>query len=287
MQRLKGRVAVVTGASRNLGRGIALALGKEGATVYVTGRSIRGKQTQDLPGANIKATAEKVTAAGGIGIPVQCDHSVDEEVEALFDRVKQEQGHLEILVNNAWGGYETITDWSSWGPPFWEQPLSRWDVMSRVGLRSHMTSSYFAAPLMLATRRRRRLIVNTTVAMEEAGYPANLFYWLSKVAINRMTTKMAEELRKRRIAVVALAPGWLRTMHILQSYETDDESAHKISALQGSESTKYAGRAAVALATDSKVMEKTGCVLRTRELGPEYGFTDVDGRQPPLDDHSG
>jgi NAD(P)-dependent dehydrogenase (short-subunit alcohol dehydrogenase family) len=286
MQRLKNRVAVVTGASRNLGRGIALSLGEQGATVYVTGRSIRGRQTADLPGANIQDTAEEINARGGMGIPVQCDHSVDEEVEALFDRVRQEQGHLEILVNNAWGGYETNTDWSSWGAPFWEQPLSRWDVMFRVGLRSHMTSSYFAVPLILSTRRRQRLIVNTTVAMEEAGYPANLFYWLSKVAINRMTYKMADELRKRKVAVVALAPGWLRTMHILQSHETDDESACKISSLQGSESTRYAGRAVVALATDTEVMEKTGRLLRTRELGPEYGFTDVDGRCPPLDDHT-
>ena len=286
MQRLKGKVAVVTGASRNLGRGIAHVLGEEGATVYITGRSIRGEQTQDFPGANIEDTAEEVTARGGVGIAVRCDHSVDEAVKALFERVKREQGHLEILVNNAWGGYETITDWSSWGAPFWEQPLSRWDVMFRVGLRSHMTASYFAVPLMLSTRRQRRLIVNTTVAMEEAGYPANLFYWLSKVAINRMTYKMAEELKKRRVAVVALAPGWLRTAHILQQYETDDRNAHKVSALRGSESTAYAGRAVVALATDAKVMERTGRVLRTRKLGPEYGFTDVDGRQPPLDDHT-
>jgi NAD(P)-dependent dehydrogenase (short-subunit alcohol dehydrogenase family) len=149
-----------------------------------------------------------------------------------------------------------------------------------------MTSSYFAAPLMLSTRRRRRLIVNTTVAMEEAGYPANLFYWLSKVAINRMTYKMAEELQERRIAVVAVAPGWLRTEAVLQMYKTDDQGAHRIPGLQGSESTQYAGRAVVALATDAKVMEKTGRVLRTRELGPEYGFADVDGRHPPLDDHT-
>lgn len=285
MKRLKDRVAVVTGASRNLGRGIALALGEEGATVYVTGRSVRGEQTKDLPGANIEDTAEEVTVRGGVGIPVRCDHSVDEEVKMLFERVKKEQEHLEILVNNAWGGYETITDWESWGAPFWEQPLSRWDVMFRVGLRSHMTASYFATPLMLSNRRRR-LIVNTTVAMEEAGYPANLFYWLSKVAINRMTYKMAKELQKRKIAVVAIAPGWLRTATVLQMYKTDDQSANKIAELQGSESTQYAGRAVIALMTDPKVMEKTGRVLRTRELGPEYGFTDVDGRQPPLDDHT-
>jgi NAD(P)-dependent dehydrogenase (short-subunit alcohol dehydrogenase family) len=269
------------GASRNLGRGIALVLGEEGATVYVTGRSIRGQQTTDLPGANIDDTSEQVTARGGVGVPVRCDHNVDEEVKALFDRVKREQGYLEILVNNAWGGYETITDWSSWGAPFWEQPRSRWDVRFRAGLRSHMTASYFAAALTLSTRRQRGLIVHTTVAMEEAGYAAILFYWLSKVAINRMTYKMAEELKKRRLAVVALAPGWLRTAHMLQTYATDDISAHKLPALQGSESTEHAGRAVVALATDARVMERTGRVLRTRELGPEYGFTDVDGRQPP------
>lgn len=103
MKRLKDRIAVVTGASRNLGRGIALALGEEGATVYVTGRSVRGAQTKDIPGANIEDVAEEVTSRGGVGIPVRCDHGVDAEVEALFDRVKQEQGHLEILVNNAWG----------------------------------------------------------------------------------------------------------------------------------------------------------------------------------------
>jgi len=284
MQRLKGRVAVVTGASRNLGGGIALALGEEGATVYVTGRSVRGAQTQDFPGANIEDVADEVTARGGVGIPVRCDHRIDEEVRALFGRIEQEQGHLEILVNNAWGGYETITDWSSWGAVFWEQSLSHWDAMFSAGVRSHMTACYFAVPLMLSTRRQRRLIVNTTVAMEEEGYPANLFYWLSKVAINRMTYKMAEELKKRRVAVVALAPGWLRTAFILRMYVTDDRSAHRISALEGSESVEYAGRAVVALATDSKVMEKTGRVLRTRELGPEYGFTDVDGRQPQLDD---
>jgi NAD(P)-dependent dehydrogenase (short-subunit alcohol dehydrogenase family) len=115
MKRLKDRVAVVTGASRNLGRGIALVLGEEGATVYVTGRSIRGEQTEDFPGANIEDTAEEVTARGGVGIPVRCDHGVDEQVKALFERVKEEQGHLEILVNNAWGGYETVTDWKAGG----------------------------------------------------------------------------------------------------------------------------------------------------------------------------
>jgi NAD(P)-dependent dehydrogenase (short-subunit alcohol dehydrogenase family) len=284
MQRLKGKVTVVTGASRNLGRGVALVLGEEGATVYVTGRSVRGDQTTDLAGANVQDVAEEITERGGTGIPVRCDHNVDGEVEALFGRVEQEQGRIDILVNNAWGGYETIEDWQEWMAPFWEQSLSRWDVMSSVGVRSHMTSSYFAAPLMIS--HGKGLIVNTTVAMEEAGHEANLFYWLSKVAINRMTYKMAQELQEHNVAVVAVAPDWLRTQHVLRMYETDDVNAHRIPDLLDSESTQYLGRAVVALATDPDVMEKTGSVLRTRRLGPEYGFTDVDGRQPPLDEHA-
>ena len=152
--------------------------------------------------------------------------------------------------------------------------------MFSVGVRSHMTSCYFAAPLMMSWGQG--LIVNTTVAMEEAGYEANLFYWLSKVIINRMTYKMAQELREYNIAVLAVAADWLRTQSILQMYETDDLNAHKNPDLIGSESTEYLGRAVVALATDPDVMKKTGHLVRTRNLGPEYGFTDVDGRQPPF-----
>lgn len=132
MRRLSGKVAIVTGASRNLGRGVALVLGEEGATVYVTGRSVRGEQTTDLAGANVQDVAEQITERGGVGIPVRCDHSMDAQVEALFGRVEQEQGRIDILVNNAWGGYATIKDWQEWMVPFWKQPLSRWDVMFSV-----------------------------------------------------------------------------------------------------------------------------------------------------------
>lgn len=199
MQRLEGKVAVVTGASRNLGRGVALVLGQERATVYVTGRSVRDEQTTDSEGANIQDVAEQITERGGAGIPVRCDHSVDAQVEALFERVGQEQGRIDILVNNAWGGYATIKNWQEWMEPFWKQPLSRWDVMFRVGVRSHMTSSYFAAPLMMP--HGKGLIVNTTVAMEEAGYEANLFYWLSKVRVNRMTYKMAQSCKSANMGL--------------------------------------------------------------------------------------
>lgn len=284
MQRLKGKIAVVTGASRSAGRGIALVLGEEGATVYVTGRSVRGKQATDFARAIIEDTAEQVTVRGGVGIPVRCDHSVDEQVRELFDRVRQECGRLDILVNNAWGGYETInkvngeSDWQEWLAPFWKQPLSRWDVMFKVGVRSHLVSSFFAMPLMLPYQQG--LVVNTTFWDRDKYHPP-LPYYLAKATVNRMAYAMALELREHNIAVVALSPGWMRGENILQKYQTDDLNAHKIEDLLKSESTQYVGRAVVALATDPDVMQKSGHVLKVGDLAREYGFTDVDGRQVP------
>ncbi|HLN61304.1 MAG TPA: SDR family NAD(P)-dependent oxidoreductase, partial [Symbiobacteriaceae bacterium] len=158
---LKGRVAVVTGASRGAGRGIALALGEAGATVYVTGRSSRGHATENLPGS-IDETAEAVTARGGRGIPVRCDHTVDEEVQALFGQVRHENGHLDLLVNNAWGGYAGMYDGSGWGDgtqfdaPFWQQSLSRWDGMFTAGVRAHLVATYSRRCEMACRRSRRR-----------------------------------------------------------------------------------------------------------------------------------
>jgi len=182
-------------------------------------------------------------------------------------------------------GYETLIvdgqpDWEGWMARFWEQSLSPWDDMFRVGVRSDMVSSCFAMPLMLP--HREGLVVNTTISTGQTQAGANLFYWLAKIAVNRMELGMAVELKEYNIAVVALAPGWLRTAYILQTYKTDDINAHKVKDLWKSESTEYAGQAVVALATDPNMMERTGQLLVTREMGPEYGFTDVDGRQPPL-----
>jgi len=271
MQDLRGKVAVVTGASRGGGRGIALALGEQGATVYVTGRSVRGEPTtDDLPGT-IDETAEKVAARGGMGIPVRCDHTVDAEVEALFERVKQEQDRIDILVNNAWGGYEKYSS-APFDTSFWEQPLWRWDKMLTAGVRSHMVSSYFAVPLMLP--HGQGLIINTTY-WDQDKYLGNLFYDIAKAAINRMAYGLALELQEYGITAVALSPGWMRTEAVLAHDHTPEE-------LATTESVEYIGRAVVALATDRGVMEKTGQVLRTRELGRDYGFTDIDGKNPPL-----
>lgn len=275
MQRLKGKVAVVTGASRGGGRGIALVLGEEGTTVYVTGRSVRGEPTtNNLPGT-VDETAEEITVRGGVGIPVRCDHTVDAQVKALFERVKQEHGYLDILVNNVWGGYENYES-AIFVTPFWEQPLWRWDKMFTAGVRAHYTASCFAVPLMLP--HRQGLIVNT-IAWDRGKYLMPLPYDLSKTAINRMAYGMALELQTYNIAAVALAPGWMRTEDVLRMHKTNEQNWQKIDDLALTESTQYVGRAVVALATDADVMKKSGRLLMVGDLAREYGFTDIDGRQ--------
>ncbi len=206
MTALTGSVAVVTGSSRGIGKGIALALGEAGATVYVTGRSDEHGTTEGLPGT-IHETATAVTKRGGLGIPVRCDHTVDADVEALFSRIQQEQGRLDLLVNNVWGGYEQF-DFAHFADPFWEQPMRHWSGMIEAGLRAHLVASRLAVPLMMPTGRG--LIVQTT-AWDRDKYLGNLFYDIAKSAVNRMTFGMARELQPHKIAVVALAPGFVGT----------------------------------------------------------------------------
>jgi len=263
MQRLKDVVAVVTGASRGGGKGIALVLGEEGAIVYVTGRSVRGEPTTlDRPGT-IEDTAEEVTARGGTGIAVRCDHTVDAEVEALFERVRAEHGRLDLLVNNAWSGYEMSPDPAL---DFWEIDLRHWELMFAGGLRASMISSRFGVPLMLS--QRRGLIVNIGFALGER-YHGHVFYDTVKTAVNRMSFGMAEDLRPHGIAVVALSPGFMHGERMNLSPER--------AAL--TESTQYVGLAVAALAADPNVIGKSGQVLRVFEVAQEYGFTDVDGKQ--------
>jgi NAD(P)-dependent dehydrogenase (short-subunit alcohol dehydrogenase family) len=261
-------VAVVTGASRGVGKGIALALGEAGVTVYVTGRSDAGGTTEALPGT-VRETAEAVTARGGQGVPVRCDHTADAEVEALFARVKQEQGGLDLLVNNAWGGYEQ-QDWARFAAPFWEQPSRHWSGMFESGVRGQLVASQLAVPLMLANRRG--LIVHTT-AWDRDKYLGNLFYDVAKAAVNRMALGMARELQTHHIAVVALAPGFVRTERVLAAFAGTGRLPENL------ESAEYIGRAVVALAMDANVMARSGRVLTVGQLAREYGFTDIDGRQ--------
>jgi NAD(P)-dependent dehydrogenase (short-subunit alcohol dehydrogenase family) len=263
-------VAVVTGASRGVGKGIALALGEAGATVYVTGRSDEGGTTEGLPGT-IRETADAVTQRGGQGVAVRCDHTADAEVEALFARVQREQGGLDLLVNNVWGGYEHH-DLSRFVAPFWEQPLRHWSGMFECGVRAHLAASRLAVPLMLSGGRG--LIVHTT-AWDRDRYLGNLFYDVAKAAVNRMAFGMARELQTHHVAVVALAPGFLRTERVLAAFAGAGRLPDYL------ESPEYTGRAVVALAADANVMARSGRVLTAGQLAREYGFADVDGRQLP------
>jgi NAD(P)-dependent dehydrogenase (short-subunit alcohol dehydrogenase family) len=270
MSSLRGRVAVVTGASRGIGKGIALALGDAGAIVYVTGRSETGGTTEGLPGT-VRETADAVTKRGGQGVAVRCDHTRDTEVEALFARVAEERGRLDLLVNNAWGGYERL-DFSRFAAPFLEQPLRHWAGMFEAGVRAHLVATRSAVPLML--RNRGGLIVHTT-AWDRDKYLGNLFYDVAKAAVNRLAFGMARELRPHDIAVVALAPGFVGTERVRAAFAAAGREPGNV------ESPEYIGRAVVALAGDANVLARSGQVLTVGELAAEYGFTDVDGRQWP------
>jgi NAD(P)-dependent dehydrogenase (short-subunit alcohol dehydrogenase family) len=284
MPDLAKNVAMVTGASRGLGKGIALALGEAGATVYITGRSTAASSTEKLPGT-IEETADAVTALGGRGIAVRCDHTIDAEVAALFDQVKQEQGRLDLLVNNAWGGYEAF-DWARFTAPFWEQPRDQWQKMFDAGVRAQLVASQFAVPLMLAPEsplanaqnpnRPRGLIIHT-VAWDRDKYLSNLFYDLAKNATVRMTFGMVRELAPHQIAVVALAPGFVATERIAAAFTAAGRSS------EGIETPAYIGRAVVALTADPHLLTKSGKVLTVGDLAREYNFTDATGIQhPPL-----
>lgn len=276
MERLKGKVAVVTGASRGGGRGIALVLGEEGARVYVTGRSARGASTRsDLPATNIEDTAGEVTARGGLGIPVVCDHTVEAEVEALFERVEGERGRLDLLVNNVWGGYEKDPA-GDFTAPFWQQPLWRWDAMFVAGVRAHYMASRLAARLMI--RQGQGLIISTTF-WDRDKYFRPLSYYLSKTAINRMIYGMALELREHNVAALALSPGWMRTEAVMADLPPNGRPSRE--EMDRTESVEYIGRAVAALAADPRVMAKSGRVTTVADLAREYGFTDIDGRQVP------
>jgi len=283
---LSGRVAVVTGASRGAGKGIAVELGAAGATVYVTGRSTRAQpptsysrilalsQLPRMPGS-IEDTAEEVTREGGRGIAVRCDHTDATDVESLFARVKRDEGRLDLLVNNAWGGHEAFT--GVFDAPFWDQPLDQWEAMIDRGVRNHLLASRAAVPLLL--QRRGGLIVTTTFWDRDRYIRGNLLYDLAKSAMNRLAFGMAEELRPHGVASVAVSPGWMRTELILTGHRTDEAHWRERPALARTESPRYVGRAVVALAADPGVLERSGQVLRVADVARTYGFTDVDGRQ--------
>jgi NAD(P)-dependent dehydrogenase (short-subunit alcohol dehydrogenase family) len=259
---LEGKVALVTGASRGGGKGIACVLGEQGATVYVTGRSVRGQPTTLGRPGTIDDTAEEVTARGGTGIAVRCDHTDDAQVEAVFDGIRGEQGRLDLLVNNAWSGYENAP---SGDIPFCEIEWRHWDLMFDGGLRAAAFASTLAAPLMIEAGSG--LIVNITWVLDRPH--GHAWYEVVKNATNKMTEQMADDLRPFSIACVAVSPGFMR----LERMELTPELAAK------AESAEFPGRAIAALASDPDVLAKSGGVYITPTLAREYGFTDVDGKQ--------
>ncbi len=285
---LQGLVTIVTGASRGAGRGIAVELGAQGATVYVTGRSTREQAARSyarllelsgaaaLPGS-IDDTAEEVTRQGGLGIAVACDHTREAEVNELFRRVEREHERLDLLVNNAWGGHESFD--GVFDAPFWEHPLEHWDSMFDRGVRNHLLAARAAAPILV--RQKRGLIVGTTYWDRDRYLRGNLYYDLAKAALNRLAFALAEELRPHGVASLAVSPGWMRTEFVLLGHKTDEAHWREKPALARTESPRFLGRAVAALAADPGVMNKSGKVHRVGDLALEYGFTDVDGRQAP------
>jgi NAD(P)-dependent dehydrogenase (short-subunit alcohol dehydrogenase family) len=270
-QQLKGKIVLVTGASRGIGKGIALSLGLAGAVVYITGRTVEeGASDSELSGS-ISSTANEINSLGGKCIAIQCDHCVDQEVEAVFQRIQEEHSQLDLLVNNVWGGYEHFTNgtefWKESG--FWTAPISRWDSMFQAGVRAHYVSSVYAVRLMLT--QNNGLIVNLSFFASQRN-DKGVAYGVSKAATDRMTACMAEELLSHDIAVVSLYPGRVRSEAVLKGAEHFD--------LSNSESPQFIGRAVTALAADSSIMQKSGKILVAAKLALEYGFTDIDGKQP-------
>jgi NAD(P)-dependent dehydrogenase (short-subunit alcohol dehydrogenase family) len=257
--RLDGCVALVTGATRGIGKGVAVVLGEAGADVYVSGRT------------TVDEVAEEVSARGGRGIPARTDHSDDAQVEALFRRIERESGRLDLVVGNAWGGYADH-DWRTFGAPVWEQPLSRWQTMYESGLKSQLTTARFASARMV--EQGSGLLVFTGGWDDPGEYLGNLYYDVSKSAVSRLVAGLGHELRDRGVAVVGIVPGFTRTEAVVDAF-----AAEGMDPPDASHSTEYVGRAVVQVAADPEARSLSGTSVQVATLGERYDFADVDGRR--------
>jgi NAD(P)-dependent dehydrogenase (short-subunit alcohol dehydrogenase family) len=277
---LAGKVALVAGATRGAGRGIAVQLGEAGATVYVTGRTTRSERSEMNRPETIKETASLVNEAGGRGIAVQVDHLVPDEVSALVSRIRNEQGCLHVLVNNIWGATRM-----EWNKSVWESSLDYGLRTLRLAVDTHAITSHFAIPLLI--KQPGGLVVEVTDgtdAYNAANYRVSFFYDLAKASVNRMAFALAHELRPYNATAVSLTPGWLRSEAMLEAYGVTEsnwrDATKKIPHFAISESPAFIGRAVVALAQDPDVTRWNGQSLSSGQLAKVYGFTDLDGSQP-------
>jgi len=285
---LRGQVALVTGASRGIGKGIALELGAAGATVYLTGRTRTDSVTPEWAestekAGTIDAAASEVTALGGEGIAVDCDHADDGQVRAVCERIRKERGRLDILVNNVcWNGLDTML-----GKPFWELPIGAWDETITVGLRSHYVASALVAPIFV--EQGSGLIVNVSSHGSQPGnFIISVPYVAGKAGIDRITDAMHHDLHAHGVSVVSIWPGLVATERLLAAGEQTEDGRIKVFGLDigYAESPRLSGRSVVHLATDPERAARSGQCFRTTELAHAYGFTDVDGKVPDDSHHA-
>ena len=282
MPSLSGRVALVAGATRGAGRGIAVELGEAGATVYCSGRSTAGRRSEYDRPETIEETAELVTQAGGTGIAIAADHLVPEEVRAVVERIDRETGRLDVLVNDIWGG-ERLFEFDT---PVWEHDLDAGLRMLRLAIDTHLITSHFALPLLI--RRPGGLVVEMTDgtrAYNDVTYRNSAFYDLAKNAVLRLAFSQAKELAPHGCTAVALTPGWLRSEMMLDTFGVTEANWRDAAEVQPhfaaiSESPRFVGRAVAVLAADPDVHRRNGGSFSSGGLAREYGFTDVDGSQP-------
>jgi NAD(P)-dependent dehydrogenase (short-subunit alcohol dehydrogenase family) len=278
---LAGKVALVSGATRGAGRGIAVALGEAGATVYATGRSTRERRSEVGRPETIDETAELVTAAGGEGIAVAVDHLDSDQVRALIERIDADHGRLDVLVNDIWGA-EHLFEWDS---PIWEHDLDNGLRLLRLAIDTHLITSHYALPLLV--RNSGGLVVEVTdgtAAYNADHYRLTMFYDLAKISVTRMAWGLAQELGPHDCTAVALTPGWLRSEAMLENHRVSEanwrDATQRSPHFCISESPRYVGRAVAALAADADVARWNGQSLSSGQLAQVYGFTDLDGTRP-------